>query len=167
MFTLFNVVSSDGFIADQDGREDFIPEELWPNFLDLCMHYGAIVMGRKTYDALQKYPDALLDPFESLEIPKIVISADDAFQPKSGYSVLHSPAEALSRFPNALVSSGPILNTALLRAHMVGRVIQHELPVAIGRGILPFDPECVTLIPEQNVPEPRGATVRYFTAWSK
>ena len=53
MITLYNVISADGFIARLDGDEDFIPDDLWPHTLEFFKKYDALVMGRKTYDAMQ------------------------------------------------------------------------------------------------------------------
>lgn len=72
MVTLYNVISADGFIARKDGSEDFIPDNLWQNFLSLCKEYGTLIIGRKTYDTIQAYDQELLGPFEALLIRKII-----------------------------------------------------------------------------------------------
>ena len=51
MVTLYNVVSSDGYIAREDGSEDFIPDELWPLTLEVFKKFDVLVMGRKPYEA--------------------------------------------------------------------------------------------------------------------
>lgn len=48
MVTIFNIISADGYIARENGEEDFIPDELWFEFLKLCKNYDAFIMGRKT-----------------------------------------------------------------------------------------------------------------------
>jgi dihydrofolate reductase len=162
MFTLYNVISKDGFIARKDGSEDFIPDTLWQNFLDICLEYGTLVMGRKTYDVLQSYDDDLLVTFEKLPIKKMVITTDHSFSPKSGYTVANSPKDISESSPRALVVSGPTLNNFLLGEGMVDKVIHHEVPVSIGEGIKPFDEDLVTLIPVQNTQKLDGVEVREY-----
>lgn len=74
MVTLYNVVSSDGYIARKDGSEDFISDELWPVTLKLFKKFDALVMGRKTYEVLQSYGKEFLEPLENLTLKKIVVS---------------------------------------------------------------------------------------------
>ncbi|MEI8339473.1 MAG: SRPBCC family protein [bacterium] len=160
--TLYNVVSSDGFIAREDGSEDFISENVWPNTLNLYLQYGAIIMGRKTHDTIQSYDKELVEPFEKLTIKKIVVTNNPDFKPKDGYTVVHSPQEAIALAPDALVSSGPTLNNFLLKNHLVKKIIHHEVPVDIGEGIKPFDIEGITLVPIENVQNIEGVTVREY-----
>jgi dihydrofolate reductase len=164
MVTLYNVISSDGFIARKDGSEHFIPDGLWNNFLDLCKKYDALIMGRKTYDAIQKYGKALLDPFEKLPIQKIVVTRDRKFRPKADYVVAHSPKDAVSSKPRILVSSGPTLNTDLLREGLVDEIIFHEVPTAIGDGIKPFEigETGAFLIPMKNTEHIEGVKVHKY-----
>jgi len=137
MITLYNVISRDGFIAQEDGNENFIPENWWTHTLEMYKCYDSLVMGRTTYETMQTYPKSLLEPLEKLSIKKIVITHDEHFQPKDGYIVAHSPEEAFTD-SNILVSSGPTLNTFLLEHKLVDAVIFHQLPVEIGEGIRPF-----------------------------
>ncbi|OGN19392.1 MAG: hypothetical protein A3I32_02920 [Candidatus Yanofskybacteria bacterium RIFCSPLOWO2_02_FULL_45_10] len=162
MVTLFNVISADGFIAGKDGSENFIPDDLWPNFLNLCQEYGTLIMGRKTYDVIQSYDKNLLDQFEMLHIRKIVVSGNRNFYPKKEYVVAHSPEDAVTLAPDALVSSGPILNNFLLGSHLVKKVILHEVPTSIKEGIKPFDKDEIILIPIDKSPEIKGVKVREY-----
>ena len=84
MLTLYNAVSSEGFIARKDGNEDFIPDNLWQNFINLCEEYGALIMGRNTYDTIQNYGEEFIQSFEELPIKKIVVSSNQDFNPKKG-----------------------------------------------------------------------------------
>lgn len=163
MLTLYNVISKDGFIADKSGKEDFIPETLWINFLNLCKEYGSVIMGRKTYETIQSYEKELLIPFEELSIKRIVITSDTHFRTKPGYLVLYSPQEALKLVPDSLVSSGPDLNNFLLQTGCVGKVILHIVPELIEEGIKPFGQDLeANMIPVQEVPHIEGIEVREF-----
>lgn len=162
MVTLYNVTSADGFIARNDGSEDFIPDNLWPNFLNLCQEYETLIMGRKTYDTIQAYPEELLKPFEKLPIRKIVITNNPAFKPKPEYIVVHSPQDAITLAPNALISSGPTLNNYLLKNHLVKKIIFHEVPVVINEGIKPFDIDRNNLLEIEDISQLEGVKVREY-----
>ena len=162
MITLYNVISTDGFIARNDGREDFISDSLWPNFLNLCNEYGSIIMGRKTYETIQKYDKKLLESFEKLPIKKIVISKNLSFHPKKEYILVDSPEKSIALAPNGLVSSGPTLNNFLLENHLVKKVIFHKVPVSIGDGIKPFDEKMISFISEKNIPKIEGVEVSEY-----
>jgi dihydrofolate reductase len=143
MITTYNVVSSNGFIATKDGKEDFIPDEVWNDFLDLCTETygknGAVIIGRKTYDTIQAYADELIRPFEELPIKKIVLSRDNNFNIKKGYIVLHSLGDLdLLEEDNFLVSSGPDLNMSLLNNNLIDMVILNVLPISIKDRIKPL-----------------------------
>lgn len=151
MITMYNVVSADGFISKLDRSEDFIPDEMWEEFLSLCQEYGSVIMGRKTYDAVQKYDSSLVMKFEALHIKRVVVSRDANFEPKNGYVVARSPKEAYMKATEALTKmnkrgekevllcSGPTLNTSILKEGMIDTVILEKLPVRLGDGLKPFD----------------------------
>lgn len=137
MVTLYNVISSDGFIARKDGSEDFIPDDLWQEFLTLCGQYDVLVLGKGAYDAIQKYDAESIEAFEALPIKKIVVSRSSE-SIKSGYVLVHSPQEAFADGGNLLVCSGPTLNTSILEQNLADKIILRKLDVAIGEGIEPF-----------------------------
>ena len=141
MVTLYNAVSEDGFIARKDGSEDFIPDEVWVDFLGLCKMYDSLVMGRKTYETIQAYPEEMVKEFESLNIKKIVVTKDEKFNVKSGYIIASSPKEAISNGINILLSSGPTLNASVLSQGLVDRVMLNVIPEKIGDGIKQFEIE--------------------------
>lgn len=136
--TLYNVVSSDGFIARPDGNEDFIPDALWDYFVSLFSDYDAVAISRKTYEAIQQYDPEELAKFEDTPILKIVISHDTAFKVKEGYVVAESPEAAQKLAQRLLVSSGATLNDSFLKSGLVTQIQTYELPVSLGEGIKRF-----------------------------
>lgn len=139
MVTLYNVISEDGYIATKDGSEHFIPDALWPTTLKLIGKYDVLVMGRKTYEAIQQYPPELLEPFEKLPIKKVVVTTNMDFHPCFGYMVSHSPQDTLAFGKNVLVSSGLTLNDAFLKCRLADKVIFHKIPIKIDEGMRPFE----------------------------
>ena len=154
MITCYNVISSDGYITRKDGSEDFIPDQLWPETLKIIEKFGVLVMGRKTYDAIQNYDEEPLELFEKLNIKKVVVTRDKNFQPKSEYTTVYAPEDVLRVGKDILVLSGPTLNNYFLEKKLVDNIIFHQLPVLIGDGIRPFNIEIekrFTLISEAQL----------------
>lgn len=125
MLTMYNVVSADGYIAQINGKD--LRQDLWDNFLKLCKEHGTLVMGRKTYDSIQKYDHRLVSDLEALPIKRIVISRDENFVPKNEYTVFHTIKDAQGYFEGAMLSSGPTLNSALLKEGLISRVILDKM----------------------------------------
>lgn len=151
MITLYNVISSDGFIAEENGSEDFIPNEVWNDFLELCDGYDTLIIGKNTYAAIQSFGDELIEPFESTSIRKVIITRDESFIPKATYEKAYSIDDALKMGSNFLLSNGPSLNTAFLKEKLINRIILNRLSVALGKGIPQFETNThplVTLLPE-------------------
>ena len=138
MLTLYNVISQDGFIARADGDEDFIPDELWVDFIDLCKKHDAVIISRKTYEAINKYPENLVKAFEDLNIKRVIVTKNPDFVASPKYVIVHSLEEAIKAGQNILLSSGAILNQAFLERNLVDQVILNILPVKIGVGIKAF-----------------------------
>ncbi len=151
MITLYNAISSDGFIARKDGSEDFIPDEVWKDFIDLCKKYDTVVMGRKTYETIQAYPKEHIQEFENLKIEKIIITRNKTFLSKSDYIITHTLKDAFATGNNILLTSGSTLNTSALKEGLIDKVIFNVLPEKIGEGIKVFEIEAnLILISEKN-----------------
>ncbi len=138
MLTIFNVISKDGFIADTEGREDFIPEAIWEYDIELYQRYDTLIMGKHTYAAIQAYDDAAKKLLEDLPIRKIVLSHDQDLKLKNGYEACISLEAALLKGKQCLLSSGPSTNDRAMKQKLVDTVIQYELSEQIGNGIRPF-----------------------------
>jgi dihydrofolate reductase len=153
LVTQYNIISLDGYIASLDGEEDFIPDDMWKFFLDLCRENDTLIQGKNTYLAIQNFPDDLKIPFEQLPIKKIIVSNDQTFSPKPGYYVAPSPAEAVRRGgEKILLCSGGKLNSSFVDAKLIARIVLYILPVVLGQGIKLFDSlkEPVNLVLEKS-----------------
>lgn len=139
MLTSYNVISSDGFIAQTDGGEDFIPDEIWDDFLELLSEYDTLLIGKNTYEMIQSFGQELVGPFENLNIRKIVVTRDEDFVPKSDYEKVSSLQDAIKTGSSTLLCSGPSLNTAFLKEGLIDRIILNKLPATIGTGIRQFE----------------------------
>lgn len=138
MITAYNAVSEDGFIARANGEEDFIPDEAWEIFLELCNAYPATITGGTTYLTLKSYPKEEFERYLETSAKKIIVTRDQTFN-ADGFTIAHSPQEAVSLAPDALLCTGPTLNTAFLDAGLIDRVLINQIPTTIGSGIRQFN----------------------------
>lgn len=165
MLTSYNVVSSDGFIAQADGGEDFIPNEIWDDFLELLGEYDTLLIGKNTYEMIQSFDQELVEPFENTSIKKIVITRDEDFVPKTGYKKIPSLLDVFKVGSNILLCSGPGLNTAFLKEKLIDRIVLNKLSAIIGTGIHQFEtgivPELVPL-PESAKKTKGGRMLEFF-----
>jgi dihydrofolate reductase len=139
MITLYNAVSSDGFIARKDGSEDFIPNVVWDDFIELSHLFDVLVMGKNTYQTLQHYEPEELERFEHLPIKKVVISREPDIELKKGYTLAHTVTDVPKLGKNILLSSGPSLNTAFLKEKLIDIIILNIVPTNIDTGIREFN----------------------------
>jgi dihydrofolate reductase len=149
--TLYNVTSSDGFIATRDSKEDFIPDSLWGEFLSICEENDVVVISRKTYEAIQNYNKSLINLFEDLSIKKLILTKDLNFKPKKGYEVAHSPSETLGFGENILVCGGSSLNDSFIKEGIIDTVVVNVLPIEIKDGIKQFEIQPQLLLISEKV----------------
>ncbi|MFA5651938.1 MAG: hypothetical protein WC933_01065 [Candidatus Paceibacterota bacterium] len=138
MITLYNSISQDGFIAREDGSEDFIPDEVWSEYLNLCKKYDVVVNSRKAYEAIQNYPTEAVKEYDNLKVKKLVITKNKDYIVKPPYNVIHSIKKIVTFGKNILISSGSEFNDVILREKIVNKVILNIIPVKIGSGIKAF-----------------------------
>lgn len=139
MITLYNAASSDGFIARKDGSEDFIPDVVWDDFIELSKQFDVLVMGKNTYQILQNYESEELEKLECLPIKKVVVSTEIGIELKNGYTFMNNISETHTLGKNILLSSGPSLNTAFLKEGLIDKVILNIVPTKIHDGIREFN----------------------------
>lgn len=139
------VISPNGFMARENGDEDWLPHEGWDEFVAEAKQYDNIVMGREAYEQVtQKYKD---NNFDDVPVAhKIIITTDKAFRTPSGYQVLHSPEEAVDYLQRAglktlFLIGGGKLNAAFAKHNLIDRIQLTITPYVIGKGrpFLAFD----------------------------
>lgn len=166
MITLYNVISSDGFIAEENGSENFIPDEVWDDFLELCNIYDTLILGKNTYAAIQSFGSDLIEPFENTDIRKVIITRDEGFIPKAMYEKAYSIDEALEMGSNILLSSGPSLNTAFLKEKLIDQIILNRLSVAIDTGIPQFETDIAPLLIQSPEPTKEARSGRKLESYA-
>lgn len=135
--TLYMAMSLNGYIAEENGSEDFLSDTNWEKFCNLAQKHRNFIVGRKTYDAVKNWNEGF--SFDDLkDIQKIVISQDENYILDDGYILATSPREAitiLQDFESVLVIGGSAINTAFIKENLLDEVILNVEPTLIGKGI--------------------------------
>lgn len=132
------VISPNGFIARENGDEDWLPHEGWDDFVAEAKGYDNIVMGRETYElVMEKYED---ENFDNVDVAhKLIVTTNKNFQAPEGYTVVHSPEEAVHTLKDAGIETlyligGGKLNAAFVKAGLVDQIQFTVTPYIIGKG---------------------------------
>ena len=134
--TLFVAISVNGYIARPNGDEDFLSEDNWASMTNLAHDYGCLIVGRKTYEVNQSWPEE--QSLRGLQgIKKVVVSSNKAYKVATGFEIAESPETALDKlkgFHDVLLIGGGSLNAAFAAKGLLDNVILNIESVAIGRG---------------------------------
>jgi len=139
------VISPNGFIARENGDEDWLPHEDWDDFVAEARLHNNIVMGRETYQQVtEKYEH---DNFDDVPVDhKLIVTRSTTFQAPTGYVVVHSPKEATHYLETAGVQTpfligGGVLNAAFAKENLLDQIQLTVTPYIIGKGrpLLAFD----------------------------
>ena len=131
-------MSVNGFIARENGDEDFISNAHWADYVRLCHEHGNVIIGRKTYEAINSWDDDI--GFDDLiGVTKIILSNDVDMEVGPEFFILPSPEEAMgflhdAGFENAFVCGGSQVNTAFLKKHLIHKIILNIEPILVSGG---------------------------------
>ena len=130
-------MSLNGYIAEENGSEDFLSHENWEKFCSLAKEYGNFIVGRKTYEAVRNWGEGY--GFDGLKgVEKVIISQDENYKLDAGYTLALSPENALSKlkdFDLVLVTGGSTINYAFIKSDLIDEIILNIEPAIIGKGI--------------------------------
>jgi dihydrofolate reductase len=138
-------ISPNGYIAREDGDEDWLPEEGWEEFVELAKSLDNIVMGRETYaQVTARYADYNFDNVPVAH--KVIITHDETFKAPDGYTVAHSPEEAVkilqtAGIENIFLIGGGVLNSEFMKKGLVNELQLTINPYIIGKGRLFVAPD--------------------------
>lgn len=141
--TLFMAMSANGYIADGDGKEDFLSRDGWDAFVGLAETAGVFIVGRKTYEVVLRDYNGF--GFKDVKADRIIVTGDPSFSAPDGYKVAHSPKEALAlaqslNHQEAILTGGAGLNSSFMVEGLIHRVILNVEPAVIGSGTPLFAP---------------------------
>ncbi len=150
---LFMAMSLNGIIASENGSEDFLSDTNWETFSELAEKHGCFIVGRKTYEMVQKWPDYNFDNINAKL--KIVISSGKGLRLRPSFLLANSPKDAIEKagvlsFKSAILAGGSIINSAFIKENLIDEVIINIEPVILGSGIPIFGEnefeKCLSLI---------------------
>ncbi len=130
-------MSLNGYIARENGSEDFLSHENWEKFCSFAKEYGNFIVGRKAYEAVKSWGEGY--GFDDLKgITKIIISQNQNYKLDIGYILASSPEDALLKlkdFDTVLITGGSTINSAFAKLNLLDKVILNVEPIIIGKGI--------------------------------
>jgi dihydrofolate reductase len=130
--------SINGMIATKNGDENFLSNANWQSFSWNVKESGCFIVGRKTYETVQKWTEFNFDNLEAKL--KIVVSSDKDLELSPSFLLASSPKEALEKaealnFENVILAGGSTLNSAFMKENLIDEVILNFEPTIIGNGI--------------------------------
>jgi len=135
--TLYMAMSLNGYIAEENGSEDFLSHANWEKFCSLAQEHGNFIVGRKTYEAVKNWDEGF--GFDDLKgIKKVIISQDENYKSDEGYILATSPKDAFAKlkdFESVLVTGGSTINTAFIKENFLNEIILNIEPALIGKGV--------------------------------
>jgi dihydrofolate reductase len=140
--TLFMAFSVNGYIASEDGSEDFLSHANWNEFVRLAERSGCFIVGRRTYEIVKKLYPASYN-FDTVNARRIVVSSKPAPKSAKGYIFVRSPEAAIGKarelgFKEVLLSGGSTLNGSFMKKGLIDKIIFDIEPVAVRSGISVF-----------------------------
>lgn len=135
---LFMATSLNGMIAGKDGNEYFLSDENWESFGTLAKEHGCFIIGRKTFETVQKWQEYNFDDIDATL--KIVISTNKDLPVEPPYVLAQSPKDAIEKaaamhFESPILTGGSTINSAFLTENLIDEVIINIEPAIIGSGI--------------------------------
>lgn len=136
--TLWLGMSINGMIADKNGNEEFLSDQIWNLFVAQVRATKSVVMGRKAYEGLLKWPKEYMAELSG--ISKVVLSTSKNLTLNDDWKSAKSPEEALLIFKNAgittvTVAGGSKTSRSFLQEKLVDEVIYAIEPIIKGEGV--------------------------------
>ncbi|EKD58905.1 MAG: Bifunctional deaminase-reductase protein [uncultured bacterium] len=143
---LFMATSVNGYVARENGQEDFISHESWESFCNLAKECGCFVIGRKTYEVVKSWNDETYNFDSIIGVQKVIVSANSEFTTDEDYIIANSPNDAVEKlsgkgFEKMLVVGGATNNSSFMRAGLVDEIVLSVEPFVLGSGIPIFSKE--------------------------
>ena len=132
------VVSLNGFIARDNGDEDWLPEAGWDEFLKQIDRYKNCIIGRETYELVkEKYEH---DNFDEIQTKlKVIVSQKKGYSAGADYRIANSPEQAVHEVEKvgldvAYVGGGGRLITSFFETGLVDEIRVTTVPYIISSG---------------------------------
>ncbi|NTU72806.1 dihydrofolate reductase [Candidatus Roizmanbacteria bacterium] len=139
---LIMAMSLNGIIAASDGNEDFLSHTNWIHFCQLTRQTGSLIWGRKTYEAVITWDKSYLRELEGV---KKVILSHSSLSLKDGFTLAHSPEDALDFLKKegcseVVITGGSTINSEFAIRNLIDEVVLLVNPSLLGQGAPLFRP---------------------------
>lgn len=137
---LFMASTLNGIIARSDGSEDFLSDDNWEEFSKLAENHGCFIVGRKTYQTVQKWKDY---NFDNINAKIIIVSKNSKLKLSKDCILASSPKDAIKKsaklgMKSVLLTGGGKLNSSFLKNNLVDEILLNINPIILGKGIKIF-----------------------------
>ncbi len=133
---LYMAQTANGKIARKNGDEDFLSPRNWKEFRELAEKTGVFVVGRKTYEAVQKWEEK---GFKDIEAHRVVLTRNQELELEKGFRKASSPEEAVElaeqKGEGLLVTGGASVNTSFMKKGLIDEIILNIEPHVLGEGL--------------------------------
>lgn len=135
--SILMALSVNGYIARENGEEDFLLNDGWQIMKKYINEYGNLVWGRTTYESVINWGEEYRKDLENVNL---YIVSSKLQQPKNNVTYSGSPGEAIKQIKSkgmkdVLVSGGVKLNSAFIKEKLATDLILSFNPVAVPNGI--------------------------------
>lgn len=130
-------LSVNGYIARENGEEDFLANDNWQMMKDYIKEYDNLVWGRTTYESVMNWGEEYVKDLENVNL-FIVSNKDQISKEKVVYckSLKQVIKEIKKRgIKDILISGGAKLNSAFIQEKLATDLILSYNPVIIPNGI--------------------------------
>lgn len=135
--TVIANISVNGSVLVSDNPAHQLPQEAMDFYLDYVHRVGNLIIGMKTFEHFQHFPQAVKDRFTGINL--VVLSENTNDLVASGYPLVHSPEEAIAYFASKGVSEVAIgggIGTfnAFIDKELVTDLYLNISPILTGQG---------------------------------
>lgn len=135
--SILMALSVNGYIAREDGEEDFLLNDGWQIMKDYIEEYGNLVWGKTTYENVMTWGEEYRKDLENVNL--YIISSQE-YPSSNNVIYCKSPSEAIEKIKNkgmkkVLISGGAKLNSAFIKEKLADELILSYNPVVVPSGI--------------------------------
>ena len=142
-FTIYMACSINGFIATEDGNEDFLFYRNYEVMLDLLKEYNALIWGRKTFENVISWGENYLDDLKNTNVIVLSKNKEKLLDlPNVYYCDSFDSCIKLceqKQFNKLLISGGATINNLFMEKKVVTKIILNYNPYVLNKGISLFN----------------------------
>ncbi len=138
-------MSVNGYIARENGDEDFLSSDNWREFAKVSNKAGCLIWGRRTYEKVITWDKKYLEVLANVK--KIVVTRqNNLLLDKRFYRFASTPLEAINLlekegYKEVILTGGSTNNTSFAKEGLIDEILLNVETTIVGKGIHLFNPE--------------------------